>query len=158
MRLLNINEVNGYLHQIIGAPTTMELWTARSESVDGGGRKHELSFPWLSSAQCSIEGNIELCRVSTPRTKFYVRKIISRVVNSRIELCVRAGDFNIVLKYSTSGTQGSRCQCCRSPFHIWGFVAFVSEHLFAINSKTEQKKRSHIRQTNLWSCRTSSRT
>lgn len=91
MRLLNINEVNGYLHQIIGAPTTMELWTARSESVDG---KLELSFPLLSAPS---RENIELCRVNTPRTKFYVRKIISRVVNSRIELCVRAGDFNIVL-------------------------------------------------------------
>lgn len=56
-----------------------------------------------------------------------------------------------------------RSHCRRSAFHFWGFVAFVSEHLFAININITSKEgtgteRTHSRQTNLWSSRTSSRT
>lgn len=59
-RSLNINEVNRYLHQIIGAPETMELWTARSESVDGNhDRKHEL-FPVAQLLNALSRENIEL--------------------------------------------------------------------------------------------------
>lgn len=149
-RLLNINEVNGCLHQIIcsqfAAPRNNGImnWSWWSGRRAMPACMHP--FPLLSAHTSSMK-NVESSHMNnwTRVGTFYVRKIISRVVNSRIE-CAPATSKSW-WKCSTRATH--RTKLCDGGAHFTSgdsWLLSLNTCLLSTARRSEEEKKKNYAQ------------